>query len=79
MSNYLIIGASSGIGEGIAKELIEKGHSVFTTSNSGEMAFQVKKTKNGMPHLKMSSAIFRKYWMVWFIVPEQLTSSHSIE
>ncbi|QNL22297.1 SDR family oxidoreductase [Hyphobacterium sp. CCMP332] len=33
MSNYLIIGASSGIGEGIARKLKEEGHNIFATHN----------------------------------------------
>ncbi len=37
MSNYLIIGASSGIGRGIAKKLKEEGHNIFVTYNKREL------------------------------------------
>lgn len=39
MSNYLIIGASSGIGEGVAQKLISEGHNVYVTNNSREISF----------------------------------------
>ncbi len=41
MSNYLIIGASSGIGEGIAAKLKEKGHSIFATHNKKSLEIEV--------------------------------------
>jgi len=37
MGNYLIIGASSGIGLSTAKALVEEGHSVFGTYNNTEI------------------------------------------
>ncbi|MEQ8561351.1 MAG: SDR family oxidoreductase, partial [Cytophagales bacterium] len=41
MSNYLIIGASSGIGEGIARKLKEEGHSIFATHNKKSLEIEV--------------------------------------
>ncbi len=38
MSNYLIIGASSGIGEGLAKYLSEHGNKVYATYNSKSLS-----------------------------------------
>jgi len=38
MANYLIIGASSGIGKTLANQIAEAGHHVFGTFNQNEMA-----------------------------------------
>ncbi|MDX1617881.1 MAG: hypothetical protein R3224_03790, partial [Balneolaceae bacterium] len=37
MSNYLIVGASSGIGRQLAKQLADSGHSVYGTYNESEI------------------------------------------
>ena len=37
MANYLIIGASSGIGKGLFLRLAEQGHQVFATFNQTEI------------------------------------------
>lgn len=38
MANYLVIGASSGIGKQVATQLAENGHKVFASYNKNEMA-----------------------------------------
>lgn len=45
MSNYLIIGASSGIGEGIAKKLKDEGHSLYLTYNSRDLDLDAENTQ----------------------------------
>lgn len=45
MSNYLIIGASSGIGQGIAKKLKEDGHSIFVTHNKRELEIEAEESQ----------------------------------
>ena len=37
MANYLIIGASSGIGKALAKQMADIGHQVFATYNKNEI------------------------------------------
>ncbi len=37
MANYLIIGASSGIGKALARQLADSGHNVFGTFNKNEI------------------------------------------